>query len=390
MRYCRQEATGIPNLLVAPKQDVESTDDSYEDGVGDYSGYYEDGAYYTSDPAPANEDDVKEGEVGVDPQMAYFDSILTRFEVLRDQLAQTPPPEVVDKLGKDQPTHVGPLNSKVAKWWRWHMRTTDPLPAQIASMDKSTVLRLLGVLTSGTSLKSGIVVDLAVSRWVWGLLARLPERGELNSEEIGVVRELGKKAVLVGMGLREDEQWQDGLDEVEAAYEEAGESGEGKSYSNEEEIQLEIDEDLDGYSNSPEITTAAPQIGPQLPSPPSEVADPQDLMETAPSISIDKPINGDLEVGDGPSTGTELADDLATAKARILASISGEEEKDCAQQSEVGATRDPEAQTKDGQADSEPSKWNTKATVDMIITVAGEMFGQRDLLEFRSVWGEVL
>ncbi len=35
------------------------------------------------------------------------------------------------------------------------------------------------------------------------------------------------------------------------------------------------------------------------------------------------------------------------------------------------------------------AKLNAKATVDMIITVAGEMYGQRDLLEFRGQWEDV-
>ncbi|OCL08258.1 hypothetical protein AOQ84DRAFT_364286, partial [Glonium stellatum] len=31
---------------------------------------------------------------------------------------------------------------------------------------------------------------------------------------------------------------------------------------------------------------------------------------------------------------------------------------------------------------------NTLATIDMIITIAGEFYGQRDLLEFREAWGD--
>jgi len=34
----------------------------------------------------------------------------------------------------------------------------------------------------------------------------------------------------------------------------------------------------------------------------------------------------------------------------------------------------------------EEMRRNTRATVDMIITVVGEVYGQRDLLEFREVW----
>ena len=32
------------------------------------------------------------------------------------------------------------------------------------------------------------------------------------------------------------------------------------------------------------------------------------------------------------------------------------------------------------------SDWNTRATIDMILTVVAECYGQRDLLEFREAW----
>ena len=50
MRNNRQEATAIPNLLVAPRDPADINDqDHYEDDDVDYAGYYEDGAYYASD-----------------------------------------------------------------------------------------------------------------------------------------------------------------------------------------------------------------------------------------------------------------------------------------------------------------------------------------------------
>ena len=188
--------------------------------MNNYGGWYEDGAYYSStQPGPSSDDNNCEtGEIRQDMQLAYFDSILIRYESLRAQLQQIPPVEAVQKLGKEHPTHLGRLKIELAKWWRWNMRTVDPLPAQIASMDKSTVLRLLGLLTGGSLLKRGSEVDVGVSRWAWALLGRLPDRGELTSEEIGVVRELGKKAVLVGMGLREEQAWEEGMGQVEAGF----------------------------------------------------------------------------------------------------------------------------------------------------------------------------
>lgn len=41
-----------------------------------------------------------------------------------------------------------------------------------------------------------------------------------------------------------------------------------------------------------------------------------------------------------------------------------------------------------GEEAGEVPNANTMATIDMIITIAGEFYGQRDLLEFREAWGD--
>lgn len=316
--------------------------------------------------------------------MTYFDSILSRYEALRTQLQQTPPPDAVEKLDKDHPTYLGRLNTEIARWWRWKLRDIDPVPAQIASMDKGTVLRLLGLLTTGTLLKRGAEVQVGVSRWAWGLLARLPERGELTSEEIGVVRELGKKAVLVGMGLREEQQWEEGMDEVEAEFDE-NDYEEGMAVVNDEEIDLDIGDGSEDSELETKIPGADPddesnkrqKIGPQLPT---------NSVTPGPVIESQKDEEKKLYTASGRGCGHEyedgLSEDLAAAKARILEALNNSKTEEAKREAEIleeGALK----------LQKSAARWNTKATVDMIITVAGEMYGQRDLLEFRQTWGGI-
>jgi len=230
-------------------------------------------------------------------------------------------------------------------------------------------------------LKRGMEVEMGVSRWAWGLLARLPERGELTSEEIGVVRELGKKAVLVGMGLKASEQWEAGMDEVEAGFE--GDEGEAMSYVNEEEIDLVIDDGFDDnevgdFDVGPDIPKHSQPIGPQLPAGPNGHVSGMD-------VNVQKDPT-ELEDGELGREEANRIDEMAAAKARILRRL-GETGKDDVSkdiESEVGI----EAEGGAPASRTEKSKWNTRATVDMIITVAGEFYGQRDLLEFRSMWSE--
>jgi hypothetical protein len=384
----RHEATGIPNLLVAPKTPPHSDGrEIYEDGVGDYRGRYEDGAFY----AQASSDEEEDEESGKDPQLMYFDSILTRYEALRTQLQQTPPQDAVRRLDEDHPTHVGRLNTQVARWWKWKLRTVDPVPGQIASMDKTTVLRLLGLMMGGTILKRGSDVEMVVSRWAWSLLARLPERGELTSEEIGVVRELGKKAVLVSMGLKEEKSWEAGMQEVEAGFDSDVEEEEVADIVNDEEIQLDYEDDLDIEDDAEQTAhPIEPPIQPTVRNQnDSTGGQPGSIAKGTKGATIGPQLphaNGDTNVeveGGAPKLDSiqDIPEDLAAAKARMLKALSNSNEENDAVVASEEASRD---------ARTESRRLNTRATMDMIITVAGEVYGQRDLLEFRGAWGEIM
>ena len=76
--------------------------------------------------------------------------------------------------------------------------------AQLARMDRATSLKLLRLLTNDKLAMGGNTIPSErLSRWIWGVLARLPDSGELNSEEIGLVRDLGKRAVWLGVVMNQ-------------------------------------------------------------------------------------------------------------------------------------------------------------------------------------------
>jgi hypothetical protein len=245
------------------------------------------------------------------------------------------------------------------------MRTVDPFPAQVASMDKDTVLRLLTVLAGGSLLKRGSEVEIGVSRWAWSLLARLPERGELNSEEIGIIRELGKKAVLVGVGLKAEKSWEEGIKEFEAGYND-GVDEVPVPVENEEEIPLENDD-------IPNIDTEIQKDSGVS----ARIISPIQPGKDAPEIEI-------------AATREQLEDeDFLAAKARMLNTLA-DEPLEINIEPEIITPKDQTPEP-DSEAEDSDSSWriNTKATLDMIVTVAGEVYGQRDLLEFRDQWSDL-
>ncbi|KAM0316099.1 hypothetical protein ACHAO8_003339 [Botrytis cinerea] len=383
LRSVRAEAEDLPPIFYAPAETGSSNDNGeydrsiYESGMGDFRGVYKDGAYYAA--AEAEEEMESEVHEGQDPRSAYFNSILTRFETLRDKLHQVPPTDLVKNLDADHPTYLNVLSTKLCRWWRWKMKTVDPLPVQIASMDKDTVLRLLRLLLTGTLLQSGSDINLKVSMWIWALLARLPVRGELSSDEVGVVRELGKKAVMLGVGLKAGGDLKEGLDEVE------------KVFEADNEVETADDENATGYKdknterieNLPEMERQITQNSNNA----SLILDSTD--NSMQSVTTAKPI-----APDGDALGaTSDSHELEAFKSRLLANLAS---NPLVGPTAIADSQPPEAEEPTNStteasaltAAQEPFDWNTRATIDMIITISGEVYGQRDLLEFREVWGE--
>lgn len=443
--YRRQEASGIPHLLVAPKSGprlppppprqphrtaeeggVEDDDDEpidrsiYTNGHGDARGYYYDGAYTAApdpDPAPDLATHIEE-DGGDAPELvaaAYFACLRDQFARLRTHL-HTPPPPSHHLLRPDDdenenennetqqqpPAHVvdpfGP-SSRTFSVWTTRLRTTDPRPAQLARMDKHSVFRLLRVLLSGGGgggsgkqafLRSGAVVTERTSRWVWALLARLPDRGELDHVETAHVRELGKRAALLMHGLRQMARLQE-----EVAL---GGGGGGQGVEGFWGGDGDDDDDDDDDDYPPAETTTKRTTGPHENNnnnnnhePPADGASAaEDTRGDIPNAQQDDERedgeidNSSSEEGSAPMDMDHEEEDVDAARARLLARLDavpssppssppGQKEGEREREQEKTETFDPVR-----------ARMNMRATLTMILTVAGEFYGQRDLLEFRD------
>lgn len=344
----------------------------YNDFVDDERGWYEDGAYIAR-PVYGEQDDYHEaGEAledddEIDPEVAlhasYYATLMDQYVHLRSKLHSKSPVNAASRLPPSLETSVAPFGSKshtIGTWTRI-LNTTDPHPLQITLMSKDSVLRLLRVLLGGKFLRRGHPLPERTSRWLWALLARLPERGELNHLEIGWVRDLGRRAVLLGRSLAE----------MAALREELQDGGLGV---NEGVDASSSDEDVVAADNSPEEVEGADTASEpsEAPSPPASTAPVEtqtqepnveegEVEEDEEDVAMDLASDSEGEVteDDGPS--------LEDVKSRLLAQLDN-----------VSAAQDAE------EAAKERSRMNLRATLNMILTVAGEFYGQRDLLEFRE------
>lgn len=394
-----------------PELDVEAAhDDSNEEGdidqgfdahdaptAPDSKGFYEDGAYIGISEG-WGDDDVERGENPdeEDPAVvqkalneAYYASILGQYRRTREILDSKLPDNAASRLSASQATEAAPFgrHSPTTRLWTRLLQTTDPHPIQVALMSKDTIIRILRVMIGGKFLRSGHSIPQRTSQWLWALLARLPELGELNHTEVGWIRDLGRRAVLLGRSLAEmaalrDELADDGFgvnDNVDAS-------------SSDEEVVAEAVEDEEEDGNEDHDT---------LPATGNRTAENVVLNSSSPAPVIISQIENEVPTGQGDEDEDdgevkETSDDSEDEDVAMdIASDSEADEGEIVEQNDDAAALEEAkrnllarlAESENDRRQEEErrdARMNMRATLTMILTVAGEFYGQRDLLEFRG------
>jgi regulator of vacuolar morphogenesis len=336
----RSEAKGVPHILVGPIQTAHSEEaNGYVDENDEAGGYYEDGAFIA---APESTSRLSAStSAAPDAQEAYYISLTSRFRELHTQLQHVPPLSAVEALTSDHPISLPPESAKAKQLWRFLLQSQEPQMAQLACMDMESVLevvKLIKSLLAGTMRSRSQERIQRLGAWIWGVLGRCSEAGQLGSEEISELRELGKRAVGLLVGIRDRS---------------------GKTYGQEEDDQEEVEyrEDV--------ATTESP--------------DPQAEPTAGGKIAQHDSAEPDLSAGTS-SESKELED----AKAALQQQLSVEYELS------------PSDELEEGQVEEEGGNETVKLTIDkqvrvildMVITVVGDLYGQRDLLEFRDIWDD--
>lgn len=385
----RSQANEIPHLLVAPKVylgpqlpaelqaavDDTAADDHteqdrtiYTNGTGDSRGWYEDGAYIALPDENEDEEDSSYWGHEEEPPAealceAYFDSLMERYQKLRTILNRPIPPNAKKQLDSKRPTEAAPFgrNSNTVKVWSGVLRNEDPHPLQVALMSKDSVLRVLSVMLGGRFLRRGEPLSERISHWLWALLARLPDQGELNYSEIGWIRDLGRRAVLLSRSLAE----------MAALREECAENGLGVNEGvdgslSDEDVDPEDGAEQNDGEHSKEEADPIPNNAEQ-----PHVADQSSGSDNKDDKEAAMDLESDADEGEVSDDNDKSAALVAAAKQRLL------------DQLETAAQVEEEQQRAKAER-KEHLQMNTLATLCMILTVAGECYGQRDLLEFRE------
>lgn len=298
----------------------------------DEEGWYHDGAY-TAFVGPATTPSADES-----PPTAltlWHTMLLTSFRNLRTTLHSSPPPPAVPVVPTDLPQR------KRRSLWQQHIFNTSPTPQELWGIDQQTVLKLLSWLTQrlGGTDKNGI--GKYWSQWLWGLLVRLDNC--LTAEEVCIVRDLGKRCVIIRerMAMRGEYTGFDNRDQAdEGSTVEEGEVEEkGVERGGMEEGEVEETEEGDA----------------------KEEGEAEEMEE------------GEVE---DKGVDRERAADIPPIASGI---VPGHQDKP--HEPEPGNRGSMDSPTGDKDP---PSFLDTLATLDMVVSLVGDFYGQRDLLAQRK------
>jgi hypothetical protein len=382
----RSEAKGIPSLLLSagaterlsqsllkrpePKKNLHQflsplkTDVSDDDDPPTASG--EEETHTEEDPTPSTPDDPdyyfsESTYVSLVPSAPanqlppYHNPILARFTSMRRRLHLSPPPP--------SPS----LSMSLPQWgdhkiWRDFAARTYPRPSWLWQLQHRDAIRLITYFTRWIDwrlrerglARKGLAKGWAV--WIWGALMRCGDA--MVAEDAAEIRALGKCALAMTHNLievMEEEKVKEARQETVPTTEEGG--------NGDPEVQSLIEDDLFSAGSDDEGC---------------------DQGETATFAALD-----DVDEIELHTSSTPLAPSVPPPQ-KLEEGEEGEEQEGEEQEEGEIISSTPPPPSSPQLSNTEPEYYSLKDTVgmlDMIISVIGDFFGQRDLLEMKISLG---
>lgn len=247
--------------------------------------------------------------------------------------------------------------------------------ALLGLLAQDTVVRALEVLEDVlTAVNLRGPSGKNVGAWAWGLLGRCRAVGMMGSEEVGVLRKVGKKAVWLLRRIAAGEVVEDEVVVGEDAEEESGDEDEAGERENGETVHDDEGGNLVNASSPVVVVPVAEGRAPHLPSVPREEDSSTALAEARQRMLASlNPMDEVQPVTEDPGLSNGSIEKQQHTKPGTAA--------------EVNAETGPNVQTE--QSGVLGDKESIHATLDMIVTIVGECYGQRDLLDGRLLWDEM-
>ncbi|MCJ1474555.1 hypothetical protein MMC13_003214 [Lambiella insularis] len=408
LRMVRSEAKTVPNLLVAPLQNraLEGADEGEPYNAYE-TGYYEDGAYTalpTIGPSLESLRYDEEDDEDIDPQEAYYASLTERFLELRTVLRSVPPASLSDLPQADSSSaafQAAFLHKATHREWRYQVMHKMPSMRVLATLHQDGVIRGLSRLETFLHQRT-LLNDTQSKRtgaWCWGLLGKCRDVSEMGSEEVGVLRMLAKTALRVSKKMRAQKRTDlpmqaaaDADDEMEgqeeniqeaARIDEEMEEGEVAEDEDQEHAFMQSDkisdDSVDSFSNKNTSNVLEPR------QPKNSCIQPFQVDQTL-SVPVIASDDGEKKL----SVPEAVEESLVAAKDLLLARLHSAraqlDKHEMNGKAEVNGKE--EVNEKEGDQSESDAEGRAFATLDMIVSIVGDFYGQKDLLDARDSWGQ--
>lgn len=439
----RSEASTIPHLLVAsefhgknaPNVSLEDTTAS----TGQHA-IYQDGTWIAVDEGYEAARNDNHGYDDSGSEELYYRLLVKRFKGLRTTLKQPGLHKLAQKSidGADQlPSVKPPLNRHE---WLYILDREYPRPAQISQLDEKNIKR--GLEYCVHAMDRFNTISSQKSCWIWTLLALSSDIGTLDSRKMSHIRDLGNKAGQLSIDLHQGTESRNFASDNDLVYAHQGLGGSQDDIDANEPALYDANgekknlgtESFQPGTNEYKDTTIEDTVSENV----SDAQDGMQLQAIVPAVS-------ECPVGNEESTDINTnRSALERARARLLAQLgdnlvqagiptaahniestplgrseqldqglndSGHELRVRAIPSRAEAERQRQMMRIRSSTTEIPSKvdslysesssavptvtenqvlcavdLNTRVTIDMILTVVAECYGQRDLLRYRRPW----
>lgn len=368
-------------------------EDGQEDNQEASGGYYRDGVYaaapiigpqrpsaaHLADLDPSTSQTTPHQPTLLEADDAHHSSLLRRFRSHKASLGTT---------AATQTTTLG------LKTWRTRLVSSPPTREQAANMDYTTLWRCLGLgarLLQRRGRFSARQMKI-LGAWLWCLFAKIEDIVTLSSEEVAAVREVGKAAIEVIRRRimneedddvdedEEDEDEEDGVEDKVDVEDHDNYAEEHVEYPDPNDDMIShpqlsrrnTSSDEEGEDNHSALQAARARLLKTIHTPTSTTAE----QTSAPSIQ--------------PSTTSKAASELKSTAAPDSKASAAFELKDptAAAVSKSKQITPPTTETEtetETEEDVQEAEEQMNAVLDMVLTIVGEEFGQRDLLVARDV-----
>ncbi|KAF2265302.1 hypothetical protein CC78DRAFT_532514 [Lojkania enalia] len=395
------EESLLPWLFSAPPLEAEdgAVDESmYNNDHGDKGILYRDGIFIARgfDSSTHASASASESSEGLDTQEQYYRQLLKRYKNLRKSLALATPQALAERA-KAHPSVLADSRLPQSKReWNDLLDNQYPTLAQMCRFGEESIFRTIG--NCARSLDRLEEISKQRSCWIWALLAKVGEMGTLDYTRVGAIRILANKAGQFSIRLRNGATPQRVDDDDENEYLDSWDledQGAGVENMDDRIDSFEEESDRDGETNS--IKGKSPTENTQSDQHP--VSSNQSSTIIKPIKNADKREESKWEEADDENSNMSMSEDgkitnpsattkLEAARARLLAQLGDRLVHPHTQPTQHIQEQEHTASIDAGTAATNRIDWNSRVTIDMILTVAAECYGQKDLLRFRHVWSE--